>query len=1008
MTLVSKQEKLFEDIDINNYDKEPYVLLDNSESELAKMNRFGKEVTVFEASIQIIYDLLKSREINQIYCILWNNETIKPFDDELVDIDKLFEISIQPNKNTILYQALQNIPNNWLNRKTNKDLYIVTDGQIQDIEINITKELKKLYGYSINIYIITVEPNNYDYLIDEISSGDKLYSIIRNSNMMYHLKEFISFNERTNPFISFSNPTLKPNQTVFRNKVFRIDRTYEFITYISNFIKNLNNYESEILKLSHELSITIYYLIKDKPTISRNQIIDLFCKIFQNTKEYYTIRQSIYNEIKYHEEGKSTTFHTYVLDRKNKFKNAQLSLYENVKLNISSLENQKFISFTLDGLIILVNNNQIDQDINLHNNVYKNGGFLFGKFIIPVLSFDFNNSWSNDTKQAIRVWIRNNLSLIYNTNPVSDYTIWKFILTYILKILLNDSIHEEIKLCFKKYVLIIFERLRYETDITEYNFLLKNPPTTNLGNEEKFNNILINCMKNLNIKLSPLTFWYGFIKIFNDKNLIEAQKSFCVKSMKVDKIDETSIIEYLKLNISSKFTIIDLTQKSNYNYQCYISNTDTSLTGGYIYPSHELSDTIQCSPNNVISYESYEELKDFNHTCPICYKIINSNEMIKVPPINKFHEELNINELYNMHKYEKLDIETIDIDLNIISMDEYNFDRGAYSINQPYLKDPLVTSFMIIKKQQDFNEYVKEKYPFLDVDLTGAYILGGFCRSVILNQKVRDIDIIFYGENYYKNLTRILQQLIQKIKLTITKNIKLLIMYKKQFNVFELIIIENPNNVNINTNFSYEINGIKILHRIQFIMIKNKSLKEIFENVDFYPCMIVWDGFKTLMTKITAFSYKYMINIIDEYKFNDLFDYRFSKYFKYGFIPVLPYLDIDKIENILNINGIEFNIIKKMDNCLYGNINNKSYELEVEELKNLSKKELYLDCKINSLKTIFKFINCNNILFKICDDISLKEENESLFINDIEIKFIDKIKETKYYKDLYELYRKNK
>jgi hypothetical protein len=60
-----------------------------------------------------------------------------------------------------------------------------------------------------------------------------------------------------------------------------------------------------------------------------------------------------------------------------------------------------------------------------------------------------------------------------------------------------------------------------------------------------------------------------------------------------------------------------------------------------------------------------------------------------------------------------------------------------------------------------------------------------------------------------------------------------------------------------------------------------------------------------------------------------------------------------------------------VDNCLYGNINNKSYELEVEELKNLSKKELYLDCKINSLKTIFKFINCNNILFKICDDISL-------------------------------------
>lgn len=120
--------------------------------------------------------------------------------------------------------------------------------------------------------------------------------------MMSHLKEFISFNQRPDPFISFRRPNCKIGETSFRSKIFRIDKTYEFINYVSKLVKESNT--SEILKLSHELSLTIYYLIKDKPSISRNKIIDLFCKIFQNTSDYNLIRQSIFTEIDNHISGR--------------------------------------------------------------------------------------------------------------------------------------------------------------------------------------------------------------------------------------------------------------------------------------------------------------------------------------------------------------------------------------------------------------------------------------------------------------------------------------------------------------------------------------------------------------------------------------------------------------------------------------------------------------------------------------------------------------------------------
>lgn len=674
-----------------------------------------------------------------------------------------------------------------------------------------------------------------------------------------------------------------------------------------------------------------------------------------------------------------------------------------MRQSISFVPNEKGVSFTLEGLIIIVPYEQVNQPLIINDTVYNNAGFSYGRFTIPILPCIIVD---DDTcNQSMRGWIRNNLSVIYNTNPVSDYTIWKFILTYVLKILLNNTISNEIKLYFKRYVQVILQRLRYESDITEYNFLLTNPPSTNLGNEEKFNDILNSCIKSLNIKLNPLTFWYGFIKVFGDKNLIKAQRPLCIKDMKEDKIDEFSLIDYLQSIIPNEFTIIDLTADV-YDYNCHISNTDTSLTGGYIYPPHKLSATVECRPDNVISYESFENFKDYNMTCPICHKIIESRNMILIPPKLESTIE-DINEIYDMNKCEVVDIQLDNIDMTIKKMDDHDFNRnGPFTINKPYLKNPLATESMKITTQAEFNKLVRDRFPFLmNIVFIGAYILGGFCRSIILNQKVEDFDIHFYGDNRNQNFTRILEQLKVNIK-SLFPDITFLIMHKEHFNVFELIVIDNPNNIKINNlnDISYIKNGTKILHRIQFILSEKKSLEEIFENVDFYPCMIAWDGSNTFMHVITAFSYKYMINIIDEKRYDDLFSYRLAKYFKYGFSPVLIHLDFEKLNNdYLHIDKILCEIIKKVGNCMYINIGNNVSDLEYEE----SHKVMYKSCSNDSLKAIFNFININCVDHEICDDIVVRDVDGILYINDcIKLTFEDKVTNLMYYKDLYGKYRK--
>jgi len=986
-------------------DQQPYVLIDRSGSTSVTIT--DKNYTMLEWMIKQTYNYLLSENINEIYCILWNHNTKFPFGHELINIEELLSLDTISQGGTILYQALDLIPEEWINRKTKqRDIYIITDGLICDNDNLIHKSLKKLFGSGIDIYIITFENNYNDYYSIEMNVGTDLYNKIFEGNMTKHVKKFLSYNNiySEKPFINLYNPTVSPNEAPFRNSVFRVDKINEFFKYIEKLIKELNS--KEMNKLTHELSLTIYYLIKDKPNTAQNNIIDLFCKLFKNNDDYINIRKSIFNEIENHRCGNSSTYSTF--NKKKAFKKAQLELYNNTLESITSTINDKCISFTTN-CIFIVDTKLVKHNIILYGNNYNNSCFKYNQYTIPVLPMKMIRE--NDIDQNIRGWIRNNVSIMYNTNPVSDDTIWMYIFLFIFPLLLSN-IPDDIKEIFKIVINIILDRTRYQKNITEREFLLKNRPTSNSGYEKEFDNILYNCMKILNIKMEPLSFWYSFLKVFNDPILIQAQKEFCRKYLNIDKLDDKNICDVIKSKLLVEYKIIDLS--NNYDYTCPISNINTCNEGGYAYPMHMLGD-IECNPKCVLSKDEYELVKNYCIPCPICDEMIDSNKLIEVPKINT--ENININEYYkNKCVYVTKELlNSIDYK-KIIPMNKCDLTHEQYIIDFPHLKNPLNTAFPIIKTQEEFNKIVYEKYPYLELPWKKAVILGGFSISIILEQKVRDFDIIFYGENCYDIFVDILQKLVLNLKQTYSEQIiKCLKSSKEQFNVFEVDIIEDPNNCYDNDilitdiiNKNYKEDGIKLLHRFQFILSKNNSLEDIFNKVDFYPSMIAWDGETTWMTQRTAYAYKYMLNEIEEDNYNDIFSYRLAKYYNKGFCIGLDKLDIDKLPQKFTIDEFTCEIIKIDKKCIYINYISEynDNDLEYEELKNKLSTRLYRHCESSKLADIFKYIIDKKLVYNLSDDVDIKIDNEKLQVNNIDINFTDFSHNVKFYKDIYGEYKK--
>jgi hypothetical protein len=411
---------------------------------------------------------------------------------------------------------------------------------------------------------------------------------------------------------------------------------------------------------------------------------------------------------------------------------------------------------------------------------------------------------------------------------------------------------------------------------------------------------------------------------------------------------------------------------------------------------------------------------------------------------------LNLDEkYYNSKHIEKITIpesmyckELDNNQFKLIKINDCDFESKSYIIQTPYLQEAINSSTIEITDQDEFNNSVFLRYPFLkNLDYTGVCIAGGFCRSILLRQKVKDLDFFFYGKDHNINFNRFLQDILKVIKESNDK-IKFLFMYKHQFNVFEVICVKDPNNFfdenykldNFkqydfkslhrfdkytiidpetgkvykkknknsaeledtimkdieNKDFSNyfedgDINGIRMKYRLQFVLSEFKSISELFKNFDLYPCRVAWDGKTTWFTKKSIFAYKYMVNIVNKNNYNDLFDSRLSKYFTYGFSIVLPELNINKIRNskFKISDDLTFNINKIDNNKILvehnSHIANKLESLNSIEQKNMDKgKALYKSSLFCSLVSLLRYIKINDISYLFTDKIIIPDTDNKM------------------------------
>jgi len=164
----------------------------------------------------------------------------------------------------------------------------------------------------------------------------------------------------------------------------------------------------------------------------------------------------------------------------------------------------------------------------------------------------------------------------------------------------------------------------------------------------------------------------------------------------------------------------------------------------------------------------------------------------------------------------------------LVALDRHDWSRKAwYSIDAPYIREPLGNRSLAIKSQREFHTVVEQLYPWLlKVNMQNVCVAGGFCRSILLRQRLKDFDFFIYDDttpeqreatssdqavgrgdataaagggshrsdaDYERTLIRLATDLMMQVK-AVHDKVKFLLLYKPGNNVFEICVVQDPNN----------------------------------------------------------------------------------------------------------------------------------------------------------------------------------------------------------------------
>jgi len=400
---------LFEEYQFDVVDSCPIIMIDCSGSTRSKMAD-GQSIlqTLGNKAIQT----LEGKQVNELYLIFWNYLAVNKGKMTINQLQHVIQKQISTNR-TKLTPAFDMISDKMLDRPC-VDIYIMTDGHIDD-SVQFSNRITKLINKypNINVHIITVDKGETDYSKTNYDTGSAIYQVIHNMKLTNYFRSYMSYNDRfvDKPFVNFSNPNLKEGYMPFREKCFPLTKLREFIVHVANLVT-----QDDVDRLLYDLSTTLYCIVKDKPARIRNDIVDIFCRLFVGVKGYGEVYTVLSSQMVEMAQGQAATFQDYRNRRNKLFTRVENSLLSDVKRNVTMVNGTKYVSMPVlttrgELVIVVCSGNDMVETVCLGNKKYEYAGIRIGDSVVPL--FPYKVAFNDFVGQCIRQWIRAVCSTVF-------------------------------------------------------------------------------------------------------------------------------------------------------------------------------------------------------------------------------------------------------------------------------------------------------------------------------------------------------------------------------------------------------------------------------------------------------------------------------------------------------------------------------------------------------------------------------------------------------------------
>ncbi len=226
-----------------------------------------------------------------------------------------------------------------------------------------------------------------------------------------------------------------------------------------------------------------------------------------------------------------------------------------------------------------------------------------------------------------------------------------------------------------------------------------------------------------------------------------------------------------------------------------------------------------------------------------------------------------------------------------------------------YPKDKSITAYDACKRKKIMNTTIE--CPFINMILqfnkyekSGIVVAGGSICDIILNNKINDIDIFFYGLE--EECTIIYNDLVSMFESKDNSLQRICDQDKSSQYVYDQKHIRNQDK---SSKYDYDQNKTSYLHNIylhiysdyekkikhfQFIKKIFPTKSSIIGRFDLPSSSVLYDGIDILMTPMAAYTFATETIYVESMKRSAEYEYRISKYIEKGFGIAIPEVYIVK------------------------------------------------------------------------------------------------------------------